>query len=173
MGLDVALDCGTSHEPKSLAHKIQKTLMFETDSPETINEAILAVRKMGRIGIIAAYAGFANGINIGAIMECGIRLIGNGQAPVHLYWEEILNDYLLTGKFDTKFLVTHRIPIDDFAELYAAFDSRLPASRRCLFRLSSPIQQQLAILRLPGLRTGRRHDPVLLVNPSVRFDSPL
>lgn len=25
---------------------------------------------------------------------------GNGQAPVHLYWEEILNDYIIPGKFD-------------------------------------------------------------------------
>ncbi|KAG8862764.1 hypothetical protein FRB96_000774 [Tulasnella sp. 330] len=59
--------------------------MPETDNPETINEAILATKKMGRIGVIAAYAGLANDINIGAIMECGIRLIGNGQVPVHLY----------------------------------------------------------------------------------------
>jgi len=126
MGLDVALDCGTFHEPKTLTHKIQKTLMLETDVPETINEALLAVKKMGRIGIIAAYAGYANGVNVGALMEKGIRLIGNGQAPVHLYWEEILNDYLLTGKFDCKFLVTHRVPIDDFPELYAAFNARPP-----------------------------------------------
>lgn len=28
------------------------------------------------------------------------RLIGNGQAPVHKYWKEILNDYILPGKFD-------------------------------------------------------------------------
>ncbi len=33
-------------------------------------------------------------------MEKGIRFIGNGQAPVHLYWETILNEYILPGKFD-------------------------------------------------------------------------
>lgn len=33
-------------------------------------------------------------------MEKGIRFIGNGQAPVHLYWEEIMNDYIIPGKFD-------------------------------------------------------------------------
>lgn len=60
-------------------HKLQKTLMLETDVPETINEALLSVKKLGRIGIIAAYAGFTNGFNIGALMEKGIRLIGNGQ----------------------------------------------------------------------------------------------
>jgi len=125
-GLDVALDCGTFHEPKSIIHKAQKLLMLETDVPETINECLMSVRKMGRIGIISAYAGFANGINVGALMERGIRLIGNGQAPVHLYWEEILNEYLATGKFDTKFVVTHRVPIEEMAELYVAFDKRPP-----------------------------------------------
>ncbi|KAG8950639.1 hypothetical protein FRC04_007263 [Tulasnella sp. 424] len=125
-GLDCALDCGTFHEPKSLIHKAQKLMMLETDVPETINECLMTVKKMGRVGIIAAYAGFANGVNVGAIMERGIRLIGNGQAPVHLYWEEILNDYLLTGKFDPTFVVTHRVPLEDFAELYHAFDKRPP-----------------------------------------------
>lgn len=35
-GLDVALDCGTFHEPKGYLHKIQKALMLETDNCETI-----------------------------------------------------------------------------------------------------------------------------------------
>jgi hypothetical protein len=38
-----------------MLHKIQKTMMLETDVPETINEAIMSVKKMGRVGIIAAY----------------------------------------------------------------------------------------------------------------------
>lgn len=58
-------------------------------------------------------------------MEKGIRLQGNGQAPVHLYWEEILNDYLRTGKFSTRFLVSHRVPLEDFKELYDKFDRRV------------------------------------------------
>lgn len=91
-GLDVALDCGkqelqcmneftldrtpgTFHEPKTMVHKIQKTLMLETDVPETINEMIISVRKMGRCGIIAAYAGYANGVNVGALMEKGVRYV--------------------------------------------------------------------------------------------------
>lgn len=58
-------------------------------------------------------------------MEKGVRLQGNGQAPVHLYWEEILNDYLIPGKFSTELMVTHRVPIDDFKELYDKFDRRV------------------------------------------------
>jgi len=123
-GLDVALDCGSFHEPKTLMHKIQKTMMLETDSPETINEMLVSVRKMGRCGIIAAYAGYANGVNVGALMEKGIRLIGNGQAPVHKYWKEILYDYVIPGRFDPTFILTHRVPLDDMALLYKAFDER-------------------------------------------------
>ncbi|KAJ9106842.1 hypothetical protein QFC19_002970 [Naganishia cerealis] len=123
-GLDCALDCGTFHEPKSLLHKAQKALMLETDVPETPNECIRSVRKMGRVGLIAAYASICNQFNIGALMEKGVRFIGNGQAPVHLYWEEILNDYIRTGKFDPRFMISHRVKLDEFAELYDAFDKR-------------------------------------------------
>ncbi|EGN95863.1 hypothetical protein SERLA73DRAFT_187096 [Serpula lacrymans var. lacrymans S7.3] len=124
-GLDVALDCGTFHEPKTLLHRGMKMLMLETDVPETVNEMLGSVRKMGSCGLIAAYAGFTNGFNIGALMEKGIRLIGNGQAPVHKYWEEIIKDYIIPGKFDPTFMITHRVPIDDMAKLYPAFDKRV------------------------------------------------
>jgi hypothetical protein len=47
--------------------------MLETDVPETINEMLVATRKMGKCGILSDYAGFANGVNVGALMEKGIR----------------------------------------------------------------------------------------------------
>jgi len=122
-GVDVCIDAGTFHEPKSLLHKVEKTLMLETDNPETINEMIMSVRKMGRCGIIAAYAALANHVNVGALMEKGVRLIGNGQAPVHLYWEEIMQ-MIVDGKWSSKFLVSHRFDVSEFEELYKAFDNR-------------------------------------------------
>jgi threonine dehydrogenase-like Zn-dependent dehydrogenase len=139
-GLDVAIDCGTFHEPKTLLHKAQKTLMLETDVPETINEMLVSVRKMGKCGLIAAYSGFANGVNVGALMEKGVRLIGNGQAPVHKYWEEILNDYIIPKKFDPTFMITHRVPFEDFAKLYRAFDKRLDGVEKVFVqtKFSSP-----------------------------------
>ena len=133
---------------------------------------IFLVKKMGRVGLIgvspiishndfmltnrftlgiSAYSRigrsltdrYTNHFNIGALMEKGVRFIGNGQAPgtslllfplsifldqlnrypVHLYWEEIM-EYLKDGTFDTKFLVTHRVKLEDFPELYKAFDKR-------------------------------------------------
>ncbi|KAI0036140.1 GroES-like protein [Vararia minispora EC-137] len=123
-GLDVAIDAGSFHEPKTILHKALKATMLETDVPETLNECVTAVRKMGHVGIIAAYSGYAHSVNVGALMEKGVRLIGNGQAPVHLYWEEILNEYIRQKKFDPTFMITHRVPMDDFPDLYSAFDAR-------------------------------------------------
>ena len=91
---------GTFHEPKSMLHKVEKALMLETDVSEIANEMIMSVKKGGRCGIIAAYSGYTNHFNIGALMEKGVRFIGNGQAPVHKWWEEILNDLIIPGKFD-------------------------------------------------------------------------
>ena len=107
-----------------MLHKVEKALMLETDVSETPNEMIFLTRKFGRCGLIAVFSGYTNHFNIGALMEKGIRFIGNGQAPVHLYWHEILNDYLLTGKIDMRDIVTHRVPIEDFPELYKSFDQR-------------------------------------------------
>ncbi|KAF7326520.1 GroES-like protein [Mycena sanguinolenta] len=123
-GLDVAIDCGTFHQPKTLLHKVEKTLMLETDVPEIVNEMIMATRKMGSCGIIAAYAGYTNHFNIGALMEKGIRLIGHGQAPVHKYWHDLLAT-IEAGKFDPTFVVTHRVSLDEFPALYASFDKRV------------------------------------------------
>ncbi|KAK9895857.1 GroES-like protein [Cystobasidium minutum MCA 4210] len=125
-GLDKALDCGTFHEPKTLLHKVQKALLLETDVPETANEMIMSTRKAGSCGVIAAYAGLTNNFNIGALMEKGIRFIGNGQAPVHLYRDEILNDYIKTGKFDVRLILSHRFAFEDMAKLYGKFDKRVP-----------------------------------------------
>jgi len=123
-GLDVCIDCTTFHEPKTMLHKVEKALMLETDVSETPNEMIWLAKKFGRVGLIGVYAGYTNHFNIGALMEKGIRFVGNGQAPVHLYWEEILKDYLMTGKFKIEDLVTHRVDIEDFPALYKKFDER-------------------------------------------------
>lgn len=78
-------------------------------------------------------------------MQKGVRLIGNGQAPVHKYWKTILDDYLVTGKISPIDLIVtqrqatrssirksgaysdflmYRISIEDVAKGYSALDHR-------------------------------------------------
>ncbi|GBE78218.1 Zinc-type alcohol dehydrogenase-like protein [Sparassis crispa] len=86
--------------PGTLLHKVEKALMLETDVPEIVNEMVMSVKKGGRCGVIATYAGHCNHFNRGALMEKGVRLFGNGQAPVHKWWKEILYDLIIPRKFD-------------------------------------------------------------------------
>jgi len=123
-GLDCALECAAGEYPKSVLNKIEFATGLQTDTAEIINECIMSVKNFGRVGVTGVYAGFANHFNIGAVMEKGVRFIGNGQAPVHLYWEEILNDYLIPGKIDPlELIVTHRIGINDVAKCYRKQDA--------------------------------------------------
>ena len=98
-------------------------LAMETDTSEIINEMITSTRKFGRCGITGAYVGYTNHFNIGSLMERGIRLIGNGQAPVHKYWKDLLK-MIQNGELDPRIMITHRISLDEMAELYKRFDAR-------------------------------------------------
>lgn len=56
-------------------------------------------------------------------MERGIRLIGNGQAPVHKYWDELLK-MIQDGELDPLQMVSHRVHIEDIDKVYEKFEKR-------------------------------------------------
>lgn len=56
-------------------------------------------------------------------MERGIRLIGNGQAPVHLYWESLLK-MIQEGKINPLRMVSHRVALEDLDKVYYKFEKR-------------------------------------------------
>lgn len=56
-------------------------------------------------------------------MELGIRIIGNGQAPVHKYWEELL-EQIESGELDPTIMLSHRVDLEDVAKVYRIFDAK-------------------------------------------------
>ena len=56
-------------------------------------------------------------------MERGIRFIGNGQAPVHLYWEDLLKR-IQKGEIDPLKMVSHRVKMEGLAKVYYKFQNR-------------------------------------------------
>ena len=54
-------------------------------------------------------------------MERGIRLIGNGQAPVHLYWEQLLK-MIQDDKLDPYVMLSHRVAVEEMDILYQKFN---------------------------------------------------
>ncbi len=72
-------------------------------------------------------------------MERGIRLIGNGQAPVHLYWEKLLA-MIENGEIDPLKMVTHRVRIEDLDKVYYKFEAKEDGMQKvfCQTRFSAP-----------------------------------
>lgn len=56
-------------------------------------------------------------------MERGIRLIGNGQAPVHLYWEDLMKK-IQDGSIEPLKMVSHRVALEELEEVYKRYDAR-------------------------------------------------
>lgn len=120
-GLDRAIDCAGFRYAKSLIHKVERAIGFETDTSETINEMVRSTKKFGTIALIADYAAYTNHLLIGGIMEKGIRLIGCGQAPIQRHWAKCL-EHIRSGEFDPTVILTHRFPLEDTVAVYKKFD---------------------------------------------------
>ncbi|PQE28781.1 S-(hydroxymethyl)glutathione dehydrogenase protein [Rutstroemia sp. NJR-2017a WRK4] len=122
-GPDVALECVAGEYAKGWAHYFEMLLGFETDTSEILNEMITSVKNYGRCGITGVYVGYTNHFNIGSLMERGVRLIGNGQAPVQKYWKDLLK-MIEEDKIDPLIMVSHRVDISEMDQVYYKFDKK-------------------------------------------------
>jgi len=139
MGPDVALECVAGEYPKGWAHTIEMAVGLETDTSEILNEMIESVKNFGRVGITGVYVGYTNHFNIGSVMERGIRFIGNGQAPVHKYWEDLLQR-IQKGEIDPLKMVTHRVRVEDLVKVYEQFEKKADGMQKVYVetRFSAP-----------------------------------
>jgi len=119
---DCAIEAVGMHYANSYLHRVEMALGLETDSPEALNSAIVAVRKGGRIAAIGAYAGFANHFHIGAFMEKGLSM-RSGQTPVQKWWRELL-DRVRRGELDPSVIITHHLPLSEAANAYKMFNEK-------------------------------------------------
>merc|ERR1711939_886346 len=122
-GINCCIDAAAFRYTKGVLNTFERAVGLETDSSEIVNEMLQAVRKFGHIAPVADYAGPTNGFLIGALMEKGITLRGTGQAPVQMYWHELLKK-IEDGSFDPTIILSHRFALEEFAELYGAFDRK-------------------------------------------------
>lgn len=56
-------------------------------------------------------------------MQTGVKLSGNGQAPVQKYWKQLM-ELIQKGKINPLDMVTHRLRLEDMEKVYAAFEKR-------------------------------------------------
>ncbi|KAJ9156019.1 Alcohol dehydrogenase GroES-like domain-containing protein [Pleurostoma richardsiae] len=122
-GPDVALECAAGEYAKGWMHWLEMQVGAETDTSEILNEMIEGVRNYGRAGVTGVYVGYTNHFAVGSLMQRGIRLIGNGQAPVLKYWEDLLKQ-IQSGDLDPLQMVSHRVRLEDLDKVYYKFDAK-------------------------------------------------
>jgi threonine dehydrogenase-like Zn-dependent dehydrogenase len=89
------------------------------DRGHALRQAILAVRKGGRVSIPGVYGGLLDKYPLGAMMEKGLT-IRTGQTHVQRYTEELLRR-ITEGGVDTTFLISHLLPLEKGPEAYKNF----------------------------------------------------
>jgi len=121
-GPDKCIDASGFRFAHSMAHKVMRAIGLEVDTPEVVNEMITVCRKGGNIALIGDYFGYTNHFNLGAMMEKNLHITG-GQLFCQKYWKDILQ-WMLDGKIDLSWIVTHHMPLRDTAKGYEMFDKK-------------------------------------------------
>jgi len=105
--------------PDTLLDNAKQAVMKGFDSGHALREALMAVRKGGRVSIPGVYGGFLDKFPLGALMQKGVQ-VRTGQTHVQRYTRDLLRR-IQDGTLDTTFLISHRLPLEDAARGYANF----------------------------------------------------
>ena len=106
-GLDYAYD------------KIKTNLFMATDRPVALREAILACRNGGTVSVAGVYGGFIDKFPMGAVVNRSLT-IKSGQCHVQRYMRPLL-ELIRQGAIDPRFIITHRMPLDEAPIAYDMF----------------------------------------------------
>ena len=108
--------------PDALDNRIKTAVMLETDRSHPLRAAIIACAKGGTVSIPGVYGGFLDKFPLGGAFAKGLTL-KMGQTNVHRYLPRLL-DFIQAGKIDPRFVITHRLELDQAAEGYKTFHDK-------------------------------------------------
>lgn len=124
LGADVCIDAvGAEADGSFFQVLAANKLKMQGGSPVAINWAIDSVRKCGNVSIIGAYGPLFSAVKIGDAMNKGLTLRMN-QCSVKRHWPRLL-EHIAQGRLKPSAVVTHRVPLDEIAEGYHMFSSKL------------------------------------------------
>ena len=105
--------------PDTVLDNIKQNVGMGADSAHALREALMAVRKGGRVSIPGVYGGFLDKFPLVALMEKGLQ-VKTGQTHVQRYTEELLRR-IGEGEIDTTFMISHRLPLEEAPTGYKNF----------------------------------------------------
>ena len=101
---------------------VKQTVGVGADRAAALKQAIMCVRKGGRVSMPGVYGGMTDKWPLGAFMEKGLQL-RTGQTHVQKYLKPLLQK-IQDGELDTTFLISHRLPLEQAPEGYKNFKEK-------------------------------------------------
>jgi alcohol dehydrogenase len=124
LGADVCIDAvGAEADGSFFQHVTTTKLKLQGGSPIALNWCIDAVRKAGTVAVVGAYGPLFSAVKIGDALNKGLTLRMN-QTSVKRHWPRLF-EHVREGRLVPRDIVTHHIPLEEIAEGYHMFSSKL------------------------------------------------
>jgi threonine dehydrogenase-like Zn-dependent dehydrogenase len=102
--------------------RVKTTLFMSTDRAAALRQAITCCRKGGTLSVPGVYVGYPDKLPFGALMNKGLT-VKSGQTHVMRYLP-LLTDLIVKGKIDPRFVITHRLPLEEAPRGYEIFQKK-------------------------------------------------
>ncbi|GGI48962.1 glutathione-dependent formaldehyde dehydrogenase [Mucilaginibacter galii] len=123
-GADVCIDAvGADATGSALQTITGKKLMLQAGAATALHWAINSVKKGGIVSIVGVYGPTDNLVPIGNVLNKGLTVRAN-QASVKRLLPRLI-EHVKEGRLNPKGLITHRVPLEEVADAYHIFTSKL------------------------------------------------
>ncbi|MFD0668011.1 zinc-dependent alcohol dehydrogenase [Ramlibacter sp. MAHUQ-53] len=124
LGPDVAIDAvGAEAAGSAMQRLLGVRLKLQAGAASALHWAIASVRKGGHVSIVGVYGPTFNAVPIGTALNKGLTLRMN-QASVKRHLPRLV-ELVQSGQVRPREVITHRLPLEDVADAYHLFSSKL------------------------------------------------
>ena len=124
LGADVCIEAVGAEADGSLRRVvIANKLGLQGGSPVALNWALASVRKVGNVSVVGTFGPLESPVKLGDAMNKGLTIRSN-QCSVKRHWPRLF-EHVKAGVLQPREVVTHRIPLEEIAEGYHMFASKL------------------------------------------------
>jgi threonine dehydrogenase-like Zn-dependent dehydrogenase len=124
LGADVCIDCvGAEAVGNAMQHLTGVKLKLQAGAATVLHWCINSVRKGGTVSIVGVYGPTFNMVPIGNVVNKGLTIRAN-QASVKRHLPRLI-EHIQAGRVKPSEVITHRIPLEEVADAYHIFSSKL------------------------------------------------
>lgn len=121
-GADLCIEAIGMEAHRNPLQKLSNVLHAQAGTTATLDKCLSAVRRGGRVSVLGVYGTAYDNVPLGKMLDKGVR-IQFGQAPVHLYIDELLS-FVADKKVRGDDIISHRLPLREAPHGYKVFNDK-------------------------------------------------